>query len=99
MKHAPLVLGSALGCVLAGCAPKPAPVPAKDPADTCLAAPGQALIGHTANALAGAELMRATQSREIRWVAPGMVVTTDYKFGRLTVGYDAALRIVSVTCS
>lgn len=75
-----------------GAAPRPA-------GDTCQAQPGQAFIGRTASAAVGAELLAATRSREIRWVPPGMMVTMDYKFGRLTVSYDEAMKIVSVSCS
>ncbi len=67
-------------------------------ADSCRAAPAQSYIGRTASSATGAELLAMTNSREIRWVAPGMMVTMDYKFGRLTVGYDAAMRISSISC-
>ena len=68
------------------------------PTDSCRAAPAQSYIGQTASSATGAELLAMTNSREIRWVAPGMMVTMDYKFGRLTVGYDAAMRISSISC-
>lgn len=67
-------------------------------ADSCRAAPAQSYIGRTASSATGAELLAVTNSREIRWVAPDMIVTADYKFGRLTVDYDAAMRITSISC-
>ena len=97
MKHASLTLITALGTAIAGCT-TPAPPP-RAGGDTCVAAPGQAFIGRRADALSGAELLRLTHSREIRWVGPDMAVTMDYKYGRLTVGYDAAMNIRSVACS
>ena len=87
---------------LTGCAPLPEPAPGLPPraaGDTCIAGPGQAFIGRRAAAIIGAELLRATNSREVRWVAPDMVVTMEYKYGRVTVGYDAAMIIRSVACS
>lgn len=69
------------------------------PADSCKADPGQGYIGRTASGATGAELLALTNSREIRWVAPDMIVTADYKFGRLTVGYDRAMVITTVSCS
>lgn len=103
MRHTVLLLAAALGLGLAGCMPPPPPaLPAPTPraaGDTCMAEPGQAFIGRRADALTGAELLRATNSREIRWVAPGMVVTADYKYGQVTVGYDAGMIIRSVACS
>jgi Peptidase inhibitor I78 family len=68
------------------------------PADSCQASPAQGYIGRTASSAVGSELLDLTNSRELRWVAPGMMVTMDYKFGRLTVGYDAAMRITTISC-
>lgn len=103
MKHATLLLTAALGCAIAGCTPPPPPAPPppppRAPGDTCVAAPGQVMIGRKADALAGAEIMRLTSSREIRWVGPNMVVTMEYKYGRVTVGYDTAMNISSIACS
>lgn len=73
--------------------------PPRPAGDTCRAAPGQAFIGRTASAAVGAALLAATDSREIRWVPPGTMVTMDYKYGRLTVSYDEAMTIITVSCS
>lgn len=67
-------------------------------ADTCRAEPAKVYPGQTATAELGAELLRQTQSREIRWVPPGTMVTMDYKPGRLTVAYDETMRIISISC-
>ncbi len=76
----------------------PACVSAGNPGDTCRAAPGQAFIGRAASSAVGAELLRVTSSRILRWVPPGTIVTTDYKFGRLTVAYDGAMTITTISC-
>ena len=103
LKHAALMLIVTLGCAVAGCTPPPPPPPPpplpRAAGDTCVAEPGRVMLGRKADALAGAELMRLTNSREIRWVGPNIVVTMEYKFGRVTVGYDAAMTIGSVACS
>ncbi len=96
--------GGLLGILvsLAGCVTVPGDgmaAPSRPVGDTCRAEPGQAFIGRQADAATGAELLRITNSREIRWVAPGMAVTADYKYGRLTVGYDEAMIIRSVACT
>ena len=84
---------------LSACATTPEGATPPPPAgDTCQAAPGQAFIGRVATAEVGAQLLAATRSREIRWVPPATVVTMDYKYGRLTVSYDEAMKIVSVSC-
>ena len=46
----------------------------------------------------GAALLRATGARTLRWVAPGMAVTMDYRTDRLTVSYDGAYKIERVSC-
>lgn len=68
-------------------------------ADTCTAGPGQAFIGRSADAGAGARILKATRSRELRWFAPPQnVVTTEYKFGRVTIDLDENGTIRNVTC-
>lgn len=69
-----------------------------DPADTCRAEPAKVYSGQTATAELGAELLRQTHAREIRWVPPGTAVTMDYRPWRLTVAYDETMRIISITC-
>ncbi|MDE2411848.1 MAG: hypothetical protein KGM18_08770 [Sphingomonadales bacterium] len=71
----------------------------RPPANSCSAAPGQTFIGRTASATVGAELLAATHAHELRWVPPRSAITMEYKFGRLTVAYDDAYAIVSVSCS
>lgn len=83
-----------LPSLLAGCVTVHPP----DLADNCRAEAAQAYIGRTATASLGMELLRVTKSRELRWVAPGMVVTMDYRTGRLTVSYDQAMRITTISC-
>lgn len=100
MNPAGLTLIVALGCAIAGCtAPTFTPPPPRGAGDTCVAAHGQAFLGRRADAQVGGELLRVTNSRELRWVGPDMAVTMDYKYGRLTVGYDAAMIIRSVACT
>lgn len=66
--------------------------------DGCRAEAGQPFIGQVASSESGAALLAATRTRELRWVPPGMMVTMDYKIGRLTVSYDSAMRITTVSC-
>lgn len=73
--------------------------PAAPAANSCNAGPGQPFIGRTASSDVGAALLAATGANQIRWVPPRTAVTMDYRYGRLTVGYDDAMAIVSVSCS
>lgn len=101
MSHPLATLALALAAVpaLSACATmQDGATPPRPAGDTCQGAPGQAYIGRTATAEVGAQLLAATRSREIRWVPPGTMVTMDYKYGRLTVSYDEAMKIVTVSC-
>lgn len=84
---------------LVACAAVDAPVDGAPDIDrTCKADAGQSFIGQIANSATGAALLRATGARTIRWVAPGMAVTMDYRPDRLTVSYDSAYKIERVSC-
>lgn len=78
-------------------AAEPAPLP--PPAEAaCNGDAGQSFVGQTASAETGAALLRATGARTLRWVAPGMAVTMDFRPDRLTVSYDGAMKIERVSC-
>jgi hypothetical protein len=91
--------------MMAGCTgmeagtPRPAGASATAPrTGTCAAEPAQIRVGQTATADIGAELLRLSGAQTLRWVAPHMAVTMDYRFDRLTVTYDAGMTIVGITC-
>lgn len=75
---------------------EPAPLPPAEGA--CNNDAAQSFVGQTASAETGAALLRATGARTLRWVAPGMAVTMDFRPDRLTVSYDAAYKIERVSC-
>lgn len=78
----------------------PGCVMAKQPrlTDICRIEAAREYIGRTATASLGEELLRVTNTRKLRWVPPGTMVTRDYRVGRLTVSYDQALRINRISC-
>jgi hypothetical protein len=77
--------------------PPPEDLPAM-PSGTCDAAQVQSHIGHKASAASGAELLRLTGARTLRWVPPRSAVTMDYRADRLTVSYDDDYTIVRISC-
>lgn len=94
--NAALIAGSLL---LAGCtATTPPPGGASAPATACKAEAAQVKIGQTATADLGAELLRLTGARVLRWVAPGMAVTMDFRPDRLTVAYDEKSVVTRISC-
>jgi len=55
-------------------------------------------VGQTASAALGAELQKASGARALRWAAPGMAMTMDFRPHRLTVSYDERMMITSARC-
>ena len=55
-------------------------------------------VGQKADAATGAKMLEVSGARVLRWVAPGMVVTMDFREDRLTVTYDAAYLITQASC-
>ncbi len=77
------------------------PGPAAPPASAdmaCDADAAQSFVGQIASAESGAAMLRATGARMLRWVAPGMAVTMDYRHDRLTVSYDGDYKITTISC-
>lgn len=98
MKRIAAMLAPAL---LAGCATTNAEEPGTAPAEPTAECRNEALagfIGQTADADLGARMLAATGARTLRWVAPGMMVTQDFRADRLTVHYDAAMKVTSASC-
>jgi hypothetical protein len=46
----------------------------------------------------GAQLLAASGARTLRWGAPGMAMTMDFRADRLTVSYDEGMTITSARC-
>jgi hypothetical protein len=55
-------------------------------------------VGQQASAQLGAEMLRASGARVIRWVPFGGMVTMDFSPVRLTVHLDGANRVQSAHC-
>ncbi|MET0363433.1 MAG: I78 family peptidase inhibitor [Sphingobium sp.] len=90
-----LVAGIAL---LAGCTTATTKPATPAPSAACDAAPAQASIGATVTQALGADLLRLTGARTLRWLAPGMAATMDFRPDRLTVSYDENQAVVRIAC-
>jgi len=64
----------------------------------CDAAKAQKLIGRTRSAKVGAEALRLSGATALRWIAPGTMVTMDYRENRLNLRVDPAGKVVKVNC-
>ncbi len=54
--------------------------------------------GQKATAELGAELLKASGAKTLRWGGPNMAMTMDFRPDRLTVGYDDQMVITSARC-
>ena len=95
-----LALLTALG-TLAACATVPAEgdPPVRDIEGSCRAEPGQRFIGTRATTEVGGQMLAATGATILRWVPPRTAVTMDFNPSRLTVSYDDAMVITTVSCT
>jgi len=65
---------------------------------SCSAQPGQRFVGQKADAATGLAIRKATGARVLRWVPPNSAVTMDFREDRVTVSYDDAMVITTVSC-
>lgn len=89
------------GTVLGACAATPPAengAPPEGPGE-CKAEPAQHLVGSKATAEVGADLIRLTGARTLRWVPPRTAVTMDFRYDRLTVSYDDDMVIERISCT
>jgi hypothetical protein len=64
----------------------------------CKAEPGQSFVGQRATGEVGAQLLRLTGAKQLRWGPPRTAMTMDFRADRLTVSYDDAMTITRVSC-
>jgi hypothetical protein len=82
--------------VAAGCAPVP---PAEAGAGrNCDSAKAQKLIGRARSAKLGREALRLSGARNLRWIAPGTMVTMDYREDRLNLRLNPAGKVTVINC-
>lgn len=55
-------------------------------------------LGRTASADTGRQLLQISGARVLRWGAPGMAMTMDFRPDRITVSYDEKMAIISARC-
>lgn len=87
-----------LGCVLlAGCAT----VPAENGGGggkLCVNDGLAGFVGRTVSAELGAELLKTSGAKTLRWGPPDSAMTMDFRPDRLTVSYDRDNKVTSASC-
>ena len=56
------------------------------------------LVGREATSELGADALRQSGARQLRWIRPGDAVTMDYRPDRLNVRLDASGRVEAFNC-
>ena len=64
----------------------------------CVNAGLEQFKGRPATSETGAEMLRVSRARIIRWARPGMMMTMEFSPERLTVHIDSANRVDRATC-
>ena len=92
-------LAMTMGCATVPPEPPEEDVPTKeDPRFVCKAEPAQGLVGRTATTELGAEALRLTGAKTLRWIPEGSMVTMDYRPDRLNIELDGQNRMTRIRC-
>jgi hypothetical protein len=67
-------------------------------AGQCDAAKAKGLVGKARSKTLGAEALRLTGARTLRWIGPDTMVTMDYREDRLNLHLDARNRVTRINC-
>src|SRR3546814_4153227 len=94
---APLLIALA-GCASAQTGEVANPLTNSTTGEACRSETLNQFVGLKAAADLGAMMMNVSVSRVLRWVAPGMAVTKDFRAGRLSVTYFDNFLITQASC-
>ena len=87
----------ALAALLAaGCAT--APAAEAGATGGCDSSRAQKLLGRTKSARLGAQALRLSGATALRWIAPGSMVTMDFRENRINLRVDSKNRVVKIDC-
>ena len=96
MRGVALALLALTGCATMTESEPPPPVAGAEGA--CSTEALRDLIGRTATAELGAEALRRSGARTIRWIQPGQMITMDYSPARLNIRLDEKNAVLSFDC-
>ena len=83
-----------------GTAPAETNIPIREGEDRsgCEAARAAGLVGRKRSEALGAEAMRLSGARALRWIPEGAMVTMDYREDRLNIELDGAGTVTKIRC-
>ena len=88
----------ALSMTSSGCATTPPQPEDTGSSASCDASKAERLVGEPRSNAVGAEALRLTGARTLRWVPKGGAITMDYSESRLNIWLDGKNRVERVTC-
>ncbi len=95
MRH---LLAATLGLACISCATIPDSPDLQEGDGACDVSSLAPLVGQAPTAELGAEALRLSGARRLRWIRPDDAVTMDYRTDRLNVRLDAAHRVEAFNC-
>ena len=98
MRKIALIAPALLTACATAPAAEPGPPAAVETGHACRSEGLGAFAGREATAETGAEILRVSGARHLRWVRPGMMVTMEFREDRVTVWLAAGNRIERVSC-
>jgi hypothetical protein len=97
MNRMMMMMGAAL-MAMAGCAPAEAVPVHGGSGHKCDASRAQGVIGKARSKKVGADALRRSGARTLRWIAPDTMVTMDFREDRLNLHVDSRGRVTKVNC-
>ena len=79
-------------------AAQPIPIHGATPGHTCQDSDTDRFIGQEATQDVGGAIKQASHAAVLRWAAPGMMLTMDFRADRVTVWYGPDRKITKVHC-
>ncbi len=90
-------LALAAAPMAAGCTPQSRPA-TEVPGVECSAEHLDSVIGKPRSEPLGAEALRLSGAKHLRWITPGMMVTMDFRTDRLNLNVGANGKVLSAKC-
>lgn len=87
-----------LPALLAGCATTAADDSTAAPGGPCKNDNLQQFVGQVVSPELGAAALKESGARTLRWGPPGSAMTMDFRPDRLTISYDEASKVTTISC-
>lgn len=83
---------------LAACVATNPPARGETPGRHCHSSNTGHFVGQAATDALGSAILRETGASVLRWGAPGVMLTMDYRFDRVTVRFGPDRKVTAINC-